>query len=39
MQTKGLIYSNQQTMFGAKEIIGFGCNEFCIKEMDRNKAI
>jgi hypothetical protein len=36
METKGLIYSNQQTMFGAKEIIGFGSKEFYVKEMEKN---
>lgn len=35
---KGLIYSTQGAMFGAKEIIGFGNDFFCIKEIDRNKA-
>ena len=39
MAKKDLIYSDQQSMFGAREIIGFGSTEFYIKEMDRNKAI
>ena len=39
MAKKDLIYSDQQSMFGAREIIGFGSAEFYIKEMDRNKAI
>ena len=39
MSKKDLIYSDQMSMFGAKEIIGFGSAEFYIKEMDRNKAI
>jgi hypothetical protein len=39
MAKKDLIYSDQQSMFGAREIIGFGSDEFYIKEMDRNKAI
>jgi hypothetical protein len=38
MSKKDLIYSDQLSMFGAKEIIGFGNKEFCIKEIDRNKA-
>lgn len=28
MAKKNLIYSDQQSMFGAKEIIGFGSDEF-----------
>ena len=39
MAKKDLIYSDQQSMFGSREIIGFGSTEFYIKEMDRNKAI
>jgi len=35
---KDLIYSTQQSMFGSKEIIGFGSDDFYIKEIDRNKA-
>jgi hypothetical protein len=35
---KDLIFSDQQSMFGKKEIIGFGSAEFYIKEIDRNKA-
>ena len=35
---KDLIYSTQQAMFGSKEIIGFGSDDFYIKEIDRNKA-
>jgi len=38
MSKKDLIYSYQMSMFGAKEIIGFGSAEFCIKELDRNRA-
>ena len=38
MIKKDLIYSNQQTMFGAKEIIGFGSDSFHVKEIDRNRA-
>jgi len=37
-QKKDLIYSNQLSIFGSKEIIGFGFSEFYIKEIDRNKA-
>lgn len=35
---KGFIYSEQQTFFGKREIIGFGDNDFYIKEIDRNLA-
>lgn len=38
MAKKDLIYSDQQSMFGSREIIGFGSDEFSIKELDRNKA-
>ena len=38
MAKKDLIYSDQLSMFGSKEIIGFGSNDFYIKEIDRNKA-
>lgn len=38
-EKKDLIYSNQQTIFGQREIIGFGSAEFYIKEIDRNIAI
>ena len=36
---KDYIYSDQLTMFGKREIIGFGSNDFYIKEIDRNLAI
>lgn len=36
--SKGLIYSNQNTMFGSREIVGFGDYDFYIKEIERNKA-
>jgi len=38
MAKKDLIYSDQQSMFGRREIIGFGSDEFCVKELDRDKA-
>jgi adenine modification enzyme len=38
MNEKSLIYSNQQTLFGSREVIGFGSADFYIKEIDRNKA-
>ena len=38
MNKKDLIYSDQQTIFGSKEIIGFGSTDFYVKEIDRNKA-
>jgi hypothetical protein len=36
--TKGLIYSDQQTLFGKKDVIGYGDAAFYIKEIDRTKA-
>jgi hypothetical protein len=39
MIQKGYIYNEQITMFGSREIIGFGNNEFYVKEIDRNLAI
>jgi hypothetical protein len=35
---KGLIYDNQQTLFGAREIIGFGSDDFYVKEIERKLA-
>lgn len=35
---KGYIYSEQIPMFGHKDIIGYGTNEFCVKEIDRDLA-
>jgi hypothetical protein len=35
---KALIYSNQMTMFGAKEVVGYGSDDFYVRELDRNKA-
>jgi hypothetical protein len=35
---KQLIYSTQMSLFGSKEIIGFGSTNFYISELDRNKA-
>ena len=35
---KDLIYSNQQSLFGSREVIGFGSSHFFVKEIDRNKA-
>jgi len=34
-----LIYSDQQTLFGEREIIGFGNFNFCVKEIPRDKAV
>lgn len=39
MAKKDLIYSDQQSMFGSREIIGFGEPDFYVKEIDRNLAI
>ena len=36
--TKGLIYSDQSSMFGKRDILGFGTNDFYIKEIERDKA-
>lgn len=35
---KDLIYNNQQTLFGAREIIGFGSDDFYVKEIERKLA-
>lgn len=35
---KDLIYSDQMSFYGAREIIGFGSKEFNIKEIEREKA-
>ncbi len=35
---KDYIYSTQFSLWGSKEIIGFGCSDFYIKEINRNKA-
>jgi hypothetical protein len=38
MITKGFLYSDQIPMFGHKDIIGYGTNEFYVKEIDRKDA-
>jgi len=38
MAKKDYIYSDQLSMFGSKEIIGFGSAEFCVKEIMRDFA-
>jgi len=35
---KGYIYSNQMAMFGDEEIIGYGVDDFYVKEIDRKEA-
>lgn len=35
---KDLIYDNQQTLFGAREIIGFGSDDFYVREIERKLA-
>lgn len=35
---KDLIYDNQQTLYGAREIIGFGSKDFYVKEIERKLA-
>lgn len=37
MAEKGFIYSPQLSMFGSREIIGFGEPNFYIKEMDKTE--
>jgi len=36
---KGYLYNDQMSMFGSREIIGFGSNEFQIREIDRDLAV
>lgn len=36
---KGFIYSNQLPMFGHKDVIGYGDEDFCVKIIDRNLAV
>jgi adenine modification enzyme len=36
---KGYIYSNQESLWGKKEVLGFGTNDFYVKEIDRNTSI
>lgn len=36
--SKSYIYDSQQTLFGAREIIGFGNSDFCVKEIERDIA-
>lgn len=38
MIEKGYIYNDQMSMFGSRDIIGFGNDEFQIKEIDRDLA-
>jgi len=35
---KDLIYDNQQTLFGAREMIGFGSDDWHVKEIERKLA-
>ena len=35
---KDYIYSNQGSLWGSREVIGFGSKEFSVKEINRNKA-
>jgi hypothetical protein len=39
MMERGYIYNDQMSMFGSREIIGFGNEEFQIREIDRLLAI
>lgn len=38
IMAKDLLYHNQQTLFGSREIIGFGSDDWYIKEIERNLA-
>ena len=35
---KDYIYDAQQTLFGAREVIGFGTDDWCVKEVERKTA-
>jgi len=35
---KGYVYSDQVPMFGHKDIIGYGTDDFCVKEIERDLA-
>ena len=37
-QKKDYIFSSQSSLWGQREIIGFGSKEFSVKEINRNKA-
>lgn len=34
----GYILGRQEEMFGASEVVGFGCNAFCVREIPRQQA-
>jgi hypothetical protein len=36
--SKGLIYSNQQSLWGSREIVGFGDNAFMVSEINKDDA-
>ena len=36
---KNLIFSKQNTLFGNREVIGFGIDEFYVKKIDRKLAV
>ena len=38
MSKKGYIFSDQVPMFGHKDIIGYGTDEFQVKEIERKLA-
>ena len=35
---KDLLYNNQQALFGSREIVGFGSEDWHVKETERNLA-
>lgn len=38
LNTKGYIFSKQETLWGERQVVGFGDQDFCIAEIDRNLA-
>ena len=36
---KNIIYSEQSTLFGTREVVGFGNDEFCVMKIDRKLAV
>lgn len=36
--TRGYIYSSQDSLFGQRDVVGFGDDSFCVMEIDRDRA-
>ena len=36
--SKGFILSAQDSLFGQRDVIGFGDDSFCVREIDRDRA-